>query len=206
MKRLFLFLLLVSTFSNAPVLAQGTEFDANLQQAQQQEAYYKAAVEQEHEKIEPMREAYAKQLDQLKMSGGIAKHGTAQTTKKISSLEYWLKASDEREARELHALGDLDGWTKYWQSKQDSVVRTQAWNQEQIHLDDLAAQKKAMEAQEEQSRAARFASNADYWNAQGGGYGGGGGRGYGGYHGHSYSFHGGGHSSGGHGHGGGGHH
>jgi len=180
-----------------PALAQ-TEYDANLQQAAEQESQYKAQLDQERSLAEPLKNTYSKQLKQLTLSGGIAKHGRdLKIKKKISSLQYWLQKENQREEEEDAALKNLDGWTKYWQSKKDSVLRTQAWNAEQIEIDSRVAQQKALEEQLSASREAQLSQNSNY-NGYGG-YGGYGGH-YHGYSGGHFSVAGGHVHSGGHGH------
>jgi hypothetical protein len=208
----------------SPAWAQ-TEYDSNLQQAQQQEDQYRHQIDAEDEKIEPYREAYMKRLDdldRLSRTSPIA-HGKNDKHKtQISSLVYWLQHEREKEAKELAALQNLDGWRIYWQSKKDSVIRTQAWNDEQVEIDQRAAVNREFEAQSLAARNSRDAAlkvSEDEYNYDGGYYGGGGrsyggggyygggGRSYGGGHsyhgssghsGHSSGGHSGGHSSGHH--------
>jgi hypothetical protein len=182
-----------------------TEYDANLMQAEQQEDQYRQQLQAEDKRVEPYREAYLKQLESLETLAhkSPTAHGkNSKLNAQITSLEYWLKQEDLKESREDTELKNLDGWRAYWQSKKDCVLRTQAWNQEQIEQDQRAAERQQLEAQAQAARDAHYQSLVDSENSYNNGYGGyGGGYGRGGYSHGGYSH--GGHTI--HIHGGGGH-
>ncbi|MBU6452441.1 MAG: hypothetical protein KGS72_11720 [Cyanobacteria bacterium REEB67] len=197
-----------TTLASADKAFAQTEYDTQAQEAAQQADTYRLQVEAQEKQAEPYKEAYEKKLaalEKLSQSSKLAHGQNDRLNTQISSLSYWLKAEDQRERVEEAELHNLDGWRSYWQSKKDSVLRSAAWNQEQIEQDAVAAQRRAAEEQANAARKTYFqslteaenSSNGGYGSGYGSGYGNGYGNGYGGYgrygrgYGHSY-----GHSSG----------
>jgi hypothetical protein len=183
------------TLTTANQAMAQTEYDTQVQEAAQQAESYRLQVEEQEKQAEPYKEAYARKLaalEKLSQSSKLAHGKNNRLNTQISSLSYWLKAEDQRERVEEAELHNLDGWRAYWQSKKDSVLRTAAWNQEQIEQDAIAAQRRAAEEQANAARKSYFQSLTDAENSSNGGNGGYGGYGYGrgghGY-GHSYSGH-----------------
>lgn len=148
-------------------MAAETEFDGDFEQAALQEKQYLTQMEDEENRMGPYRDAYLKQLDSLEKlthSSRLAHGKNPKINAQISSLTYWLKQEDEREQSEMTSLNNLDHWRKYWESKRNVSLRTQAWNQEQVEIDQRLAAQKEIEAKAQADRRDRYQSLADSKN------------------------------------------
>lgn len=151
------------------LLAQGTEFDPQVQQAEIQEQQFQADVARERAAVEPYKEMYERKLQQLPgicRPGSIAHRSQQSIIHETALINRWLERERETEAREDAELNNLHGWTEYWLSRQSGVYQDMSWNQSQARIDAEAAQKEAAERARWAAMEAQTAAGTGYYRNQ----------------------------------------